>query len=324
MEKNYSAYIEAPELSEKYIDADTWDIENGLQRVYNNWALLDPNQYIEDFTKQKWVDYKNLRDAVIHERRSDSSGRYYGRYWLHGDFIDTFCKVMGFKRKRMPSKDYEIADYRGTPIWKTEKKLWDYIDTGSWDFDKALRSMLRKFATRCPVAVKTDGDNKSLMFNLLYLVDFCDFAKCLPIPVPIKTDEWKTAGELKAEYIDGVGIKKIAAAMEVFATQEYVESPVEEDFDIEEEFLDRTWESEDYAPLPKSFSMGSCVVLMNPDTDKPELCLNVKNINAFIKFLNAGSKKKIDAMTLKHGTEVVETLGDVKQFKIPKSDEYNM
>ncbi|MBO4582536.1 MAG: hypothetical protein J5714_00565 [Alphaproteobacteria bacterium] len=325
--KNYSAYIEAPELSEKYIDADTYEIERALEHIYydpsEDWDMQDNYNRQEAFLT-RWLKIKKLKEAIIHERRPDSDGYYYDRYWLHEDFIDMFCKVMGFKRKWMPNKDYQIADYRGTPIWKTEKKLLDYIRTDSWDFDKALRPTLKKFAAKCPAAVKADGDNKSLMFNLLYLADFCDFAKCSPIPVPIKTDEWKTADELKAEYIDGVGVKKIAAAMEVFATREYVEPPVEEDFDIEEEFFDRTLEPEYYAPLSKSFNMGSCVVLMNPDTDKPELCLNVKNIGKFIEFLNADHKKKIDAATLKHGIKAVKTLDDLKRFKTPKSDGWSM
>ncbi len=328
MEKNYSAYIEAPELSKKYIDADTRAIESALGHIYydfsEDWDMQDSYNRQEAFLT-RWLKIKELKDAIIHERRPDSDGYYHDRYWLHEDFIDTFCKVMGFKRKWMPNKDYRIADYRGTPIWKTEKKLWDYIGTDSWDFDKALRPTLKKFAAKCPAAVKADGDNKSLMFNLLYLADFCDFAKCSPIPVPIKTDEWKTADELKAEYIDGVGVKKIAAAMGVFATREYVEPPVEEDFDAEGEFFDTTLESERYAPLLiKNFSMGSCVVLMNPGTDKPELCLNVKNIGKFIEFLNADHKKKIDAATLKHGIKAVKTLDDIKRFKTSKSNGWSM
>ncbi len=326
--KNYSAYIEAPELSEKYIDAGTYEIERALESIYDDpsedWPSLDYGAG-QDNSRARYMNIKDLREAIIHERRrSNDSGWNPDRYWLHEDFIDTFCKVMGFKRKWMPNKDYRIADYRGTPIWKTEKKLWDYIRTDSWDFDKALRPTLKKFAAKCPAAVKADGDNKSLMFNLLYLADFCDFAKCSPIPVPIKTDEWKTADELKAEYIDGVGVKKIAAAMGVFATREYVEPPVEEDLDIEEEFFDRTLEPEYYAPLSKSFNMGSCVVLMNPDTDKPELCLNVRNVDKFIEFLNADHKKKIDASTLKHGINAVKTLDDLKRFKTPKSDGWSM
>ena len=137
-----------------------------------------------------------------------------------------------------------------------------------------MHEQLERFAKKHPYAIKLGNDYASFLFNLAYLPEFCEFIGVTYIPLPFKTDKWKSSIELKSDYIDA-SVENIKRALKKYSGYE-------------------------------SWADNSIVVVMNTDTDVPELCLNVNNIDDFIKVSGLPSKKKQNAM--KHGTEMVETL----------------
>ena len=77
MEKNYSAYIEAPELSEKYIDAGTYEIERALESIYDDpsedWPSLDYGAG-QDNSRARYMNIKDLREDNMKNPKRNEQG----------------------------------------------------------------------------------------------------------------------------------------------------------------------------------------------------------------------------------------------------------
>ena len=302
-----NTYIDAKVLAGRYIDTNAGHIHDALRRIYNE-EMIPRDWYRDKDGEVQWREarpYYNasekLRDAII----IDGTIKLYPsapskpNYKLKKGYINEFCKTINVltkeeKRKQAAQKRAEAKETgvvtstktgfkpqrKGTAMWKTEQLLTKYVEI---EVDpKELHTILEHFAEKYPASVKLASDYKSFLFNIAYIPDLCEYADFMPSPVPLKTDEWKNAEELKSEYHIDASIDEISAAMKKFSGY-------------------KTWMS------------NSIVVLMNPETDLLDLCVNVKNITEFIKFSGLPIKSKADVM--RQGAKLVETLAEISTTK---------
>jgi superfamily II DNA or RNA helicase len=273
-------YLDARVLAGKYVDATIAEVYDALRDLYR------PFSYLHLRAGDKF------RDAIIVDGQIKlySNSRYAKpNYKLQKDFVDEFCKTIGVltkeqKRQQALSndRDYSHLKHKEKQLWKSEKTLWKYLDAEPNDSHISLHDKLEEFAKQYPGAVKLASDYKSFLFNLSYLSKFCAFSGIVPSPVPLKTDEWKNAEELKSEYHIQATVEEIAAALKKFSGY-------------------------------KSWTSNTIVVLMNPETDLLDLCLNVNGIKEFLEFSGLPQKPKVDV--IKDGTKLIETLAEIKKNK---------
>lgn len=275
------SYLDARVLAGKYVDATVAEVYDALRSLYDRvYAVL------------YYHASERLRDAIIVDGsiKLYSNSRYSKpNYRLQKDFVDEFCETIGVltkeqKRQQALSndRDYSHLKHKEKQIWKSEKTLWKYLDAEPNDSHISLHDTLGEFAKQYPGAVKLASDYKSFLFNLSYLSKFCAFSGIVPSPVPLKTDEWKNAEELKSEYHIQATVEEITAALKKFSGY-------------------------------KSWASNIIVVLMNPETDLLDLCLNVRGVKEFLQFSELPQKKKVDVM--KDGTRLVETLAEIGESK---------
>lgn len=287
-----TTYLDAKELAGRYVDATVTEVHDALRRIYEEKR---PGYYRDE---SNYYASDRLRDAIISDGRIklySNSPHYKTNYKLKKALVDEFCETIGVlskeEKRRQAAKEraelakgsnYAFLKHKGKQIWKSEDALWNYVDADSSRSPIDLHETLEEFAKQYPDAVKLASDYQSYLFNLSYLSKFCLFADIMPSPVPLKTDEWKNAKELKSEYHIHATVEEISAALKNFSGY-------------------------------KSWATNTIVVLMNPETDLLDLCLNVKGVKEFLRFSELPQKKKVDVM--KDGTRLVETLAEIGESK---------
>ena len=306
-------YLDARELSKKYIDESATEINQALEEIWLDsgkwdWVMDENEKWSRVSRALKYSASKKLRKSMMVDGRMQIQGKKMKKYKLRKGAITDFCKVFGFQRittdtnsnvkttkkpkvQKLSSREHNFSQRTGHPLWKSEYDLpvyiYDRLEPG------VLHELLFRFAKMYPLSIRLSDDGKSLAFNLALLVKFCKFAGLEPSPVPFKTDKWKNAQELKSEYHIDATLDDINRALD--------------------EFLNY-----------KTFASNSVGVLMNTNIDKHELCVYYGDVTEFLRFAGFLGKKKGDK--LKRGAVLVETLAEINttKDKVKKPDGHGM
>ena len=303
-------YLDSRQLVLRGIDLRPWQVHLALERIYNDEKKPKDTRWYEtaDSYKNKYgCDmYLNpsakLRNAIKPDGTINLArrGKKVLNYKLHKDFVEEFFTTVGFETKNKPKGKYVTPEMdRTIPNqerlkWKTMDQLTRYV-SARVEPDE-LQEIVEEFAEEHPKSIKLAGDRKTLLFHLGSLNSLCKFIHWTPSPVPMKTDKWRNANELKTEWNLDVNLDDITKAFQNFAAN------------IE------AWQN------------NEIVVLRNPETDDLELCINVRYIKKFLWLTGLEKKVKSKVQIMTQGIQRVETLSEINSaMDIPLDfDEYEI
>lgn len=300
-------YLDSRQLAAKCISIKPWQIHHALDRIYrdvrevHSWYFGD-NRYKDEYGCDiRLSPSTKLRNAI----RPDGIINLVGlgkvpNLKLHKDFVEEFFTTAGFETKDKSKGKYVTSDMDKTiPSqerlkWKTMAQLARYLSERVEPDE--LHNVVEEFAKYHPNSIKLAGDRKTLLFNLGNLKSLCKFAHWTPSPIPMKTDKWRNATELKAEWNLDVNLDDITKMFQNFAAN------------IE------AWQN------------NEIVVLRNPETDDLELCINVRYIKKFLWLTGLEKKVKSKVQIMTQGIQRVETLSEINSaMDIPLDfDEYEI
>jgi len=302
-------YLDARQLVLRCIGVRPWQVYLALERIYNGEKKPKEIRWYEtaDSYKNKYgCDmYLNPSAKLRKAIKPDGTTKFtvigqVPNLKLHKDFVEEFFTTAGFEAKDKPNGRYVTPDMDKTiPSqerlkWKTMDQLAHYVgERVEPDF---LRASVEEFAKEHPNSIKLAGNRKTLLFNMVYLKSLCKFANLTPSPIPMKTDKWRNAIELKTEWNLDINLDDITNALQIFAA------------DIE------AWQNKEV------------VVLRNPETDGLELCINARYIKKFLWLTGFDRKIKTKIQIMTQGIQRVETLSEINAaMNIPQDfDEHEI
>ena len=301
-------HLDARQLSTMCVGIKPWQAWFALERVYKNekqgklgWKETSAS-YRREYGCEAYMNIsEKLRDAIkiVDTIRLSKVGEV-PNYKIHKDFAEEFFTATGFvpkdKVNYQPTTLYEeqVIPTQDKFKWKKENRLAHYINE-KIEPDK-LHLVMIEYAKSHPNSIKLAGDHETLLFHLGSLKSFCKFAGFTLSPVPIKTEKWRNANELKTEWNLDVNLDDITKAFQNFAANIEV------------------WQN------------NEIVVLRNPETDDLELCINVRYIKKFLWLTGIEKKVKSKVQIMTQGIQRVETLSEINSaMDIPLDfDEYEI